>query len=524
MPPSSPAFDAVVIGGGHNGLVCAGVLAKRGLRTLVLEAADEVGGAARTVEIAPGFKVSGLAHIASHLHPEVIEALGLHIEMAASDIATMALDAGGRHLELRRGTVRGLEGDFEPGDQAAWSRLYEKLVRFAGILKPFLARTPPRLDFTLSRDALTLGRLGLAVRRLGREDMREFLRMILMNIADVLDDELDDGRLKGAIAFDAVLGTHLGPRSPGSLLSYYYRLAGESGGVPAALSLPKGGMGAVAQALAEAARSAGAEIRTGAPVSRIEVENDSVTGVALASGEEIRARRVVSAANPRTTLFDLLGARHLDTGMARRLKNVRMRGNVAKLSLALDGLPAFTGLDESHLSGRLVIAPSMDALEEAFNPAKYGAFSRTPAMEIVIPSLTDPALAPPGKHVLSANVIYAPYALRDGWESARAVFLEAVIGTLDTYAPGIHRLVLASELLTPADIERIYRMPGGHWHHGELAVDQMFMLRPVPFAAQYDTPVKGLYLAGAGCHPGGNVMGAAGLNAARRILEAESGR
>ncbi|MGF6229441.1 phytoene dehydrogenase-like protein [Inquilinus ginsengisoli] len=313
-----------------------------------------------------------------------------------------------------------------------------------------------------------------------------------------------------------MLGTHLGPRSPTSLLALLHRLAGQADGVPAALALPKGGMGTVAAAIAAAARAAGVEIRTGTPVAKILVEADRASGVALAEGAEIRAPIVVSGANPSTTFLDLLGPRALDAGFVRRIGHIRMRGNAAKLHLALDGLPA--GPDLALLAGRLVIAPGIDAVEAAFNPAKYGEASPEPVLEAVIPSLTDPSLAPVGKHVMSIVAQYAPAGLRGGWETGGPTFRDRILAMLERHLPGLSARVLTAELLTPSDLEARYRMPGGHWHHGELAVDQLMMLRPVHGAGQYATPVPGLYLCGAGSHPGGGVMGAAGLNAARRIL------
>jgi phytoene dehydrogenase-like protein len=277
-------------------------------------------------------------------------------------------------------------------------------------------------------------------------------------------------------------------------------------------------MGAVTAALQRAAEAAGVTIRTGAAVSRIVMESGRAVGVTLNGGDELRAPLIVSGINPRTTFFDLVGPTNLDTGIVRRIKNIRMRGNAAKLHLALDGLPPFRGVAAAELAGRLVIAPNVAYVEKAFNPAKYGDYSGAPAMEIIVPSASDPSFAPAGRHVLSAIVQYAPYRLKAGWSAGKADFLKTVLTTLNAYAPGIGERIVASELLTPADLEQTYRMPGGHWHHGELAVDQMLMLRPVPGAAQYETPVPGLYLCGAGSHPGGGVMGAAGHNAARHIL------
>ena len=348
--------------------------------------------------------------------------------------------------------------------------------------------------------------------------MREFLRLILINVADVLDDELKDECLKGVVAFDATLGTHLGPRSPNSLLLLYNRLAGAANGVQAGLALPRGGMSAVADAMAKAAKALGVETRTNARIESIIVEKDRAVGVKLAGGEEIKASLVVSAINPKTTFFDLLGTRHLDTGFVRRMSAIRMRGNAAKLHLALNAAPDFKGAD---LKSRLVIAPSVRAVEDAFNPAKYGAFSTDPVMEIVVPSAFDTSLAPSGQHVLSAIVQYAPYTLKGGWASGRTAFEERIMSVLEQHAPGIGKLVTASELLTPEDLEKQYGFIGGNWHHGELAVEQMLFLRPAIGAAQYDTPMRGLYLASAGSHPGGGISGAAGWNAAERILSVE---
>jgi phytoene dehydrogenase-like protein len=281
---------------------------------------------------------------------------------------------------------------------------------------------------------------------------------------------------------------------------------------------PQGGLGALSEALAAAARTAGATIRTGAPVRRIRVERDRAVGVTLESGESIGAVLVVSNADPKTTFLSLLGAEHLDTGFVRRVAHLRTAGLAAKLHLALDRLPALRGLDTAELGGRLLIAPSLDYIERAFNPSKYGECPAAPAMEITLPTVHDSQLAPAGAHVLSAVVQYLPYQVRGGWEQARGPLLERLIDCIEEYAPGLRRMIVAAELSTPADLERQFRTSGGHWHHGELALDQFLMVRPVPGAAQYATPLPALYLCGAGAHPGGGVMGIAGRNAARRIL------
>lgn len=516
------SFDTIVIGGGHNGLVTAGLLGQKGRSVIVLEAAERVGGAARTEEFAPGFRVSTLAHLLNRLHPDVVAALkpeshGLVLE---GGVPTTVLSAVGEPLVLEGAYGERLRGA-SAGEEAAWRALRAQLFRYAGILKPFLSRCPPDLSQLSFAETAALAGTGLALRRLGKEDMRDFLRMLLMNVTDVLDEHLADDRLRGLLAFDAVLGSHLGPRSPTSLLGLYYRLAGEVGRAPGAQLLPRGGMGAVVAALLKAAEAAGATIRTNAAVSRVLVEKGRAAGVALDSGEQIRARTVVAAINPRTVFLDLVGPRALDTGFTRKIGNIRMKGDVAKLNLALDRVPQFTGCDAAMLKGRLVIAPSADHVENAFNPAKYGAFSPEPVMEITVPSLSDPSLAPEGACVLSAILQYAPYHLKGGWQAGRPAFLKAAMAQLEAHAPGIGASVIHADLLSPADIEARFRMPGGHWHHGELQADQMLMSRPVAGASRYDTPIEGLYLCGAGAHPGGGVSGAPGLNAARRIMELE---
>lgn len=515
------SFDAIIIGGGHNGLVAATTLAKAGRKVLVLEAAGDVGGAARTEEFAPGFRVSSIAHVLNRLHPDVVKSLELEkhgLTLARGDfVPSVALSKDGPPLVLHGAYGEVLTGA-RPSEQSAWKELRAQLLRYAGILKPFLARRPPDLGGMSLLETAALGQSALALKKLGKEDMRDFLRVLLMNVADLLDEQLEDDRLKGLLAFDATLGSHLGPRSPTSLLGLYYRLAGETGGAAGAQIVPKGGMGAVVSAIRAAAENVGVTIRTGTPVAKIIIEKGRAVGVRLDNGEILPARTIVSAINPATTFLDLVGPREIDTGFVRKVRNIRMKGDAAKLNLALDRPPQFAGVDAADHRGRLVIAPSPDHVERAFNPSKYGEFSIEPVMEITLPSLADPSLAPSGACVLSAVVQYAPYAPKEGWDAGRPKFLTAIMAQLETYAPGIGKSVVHAELLTPADIETRYRMPGGHWHHGELQADQMLMSRPVSGWSGYDTPIEGLFLASAGSHPGGGVSGAPGLNAARRII------
>jgi len=385
------------------------------------------------------------------------------------------------------------------------------------------SKPAPRLGTDAWSDKLALLRLGWQIRKLGKRDMRELLRIIGMNVYDLLQENFDSPALKGALGFDAILGTNFGPRSPGTVLTLLYRLAAESA-AEGGLAQPKGGLGAVCDALAKAATEAGATIRTQAPVARIMVESDRAAGVILDSGERISAGAVISSADPKTTFLQLLGPQYLDTGFVRRVKHIRSRGLAAKLHLALNQAPRFEGVDASGLAGRLLIAPSLEHLEHAYNHSKYGEFSAEPLMEITIPTLNDPGLAPAGRHVLSAIVQYAPYALKQGWQAQRQRFTDVCIDTLESVAPGLRSSIAGAELLTPVDMEREFRISGGHWHHGDLAFDQFLMVRPVPGAAQHRTPLEGLFLCGAGCHPGGGVMGIAGRNAAQQVLQQASAR
>jgi phytoene dehydrogenase-like protein len=512
----------IIIGAGHNGLVCAAYLAKAGREVLVLEASNRIGGAAITRDFAPGFRVSACAHLSYLLDASISRELSLAqhgLRTARADLRTVALDANGNHLVLHGAELQ--SGSLPEQDRTALREYQAQMLRFARILGQQHNRRPPRLLGGGRSELISAAMLGLDIRRLGRDSMREFLRIAGINIFDVLEETFDSPLLKGALALDAVLGTNLAPRSNNSVLALLHRLSGQAMGVAGGLSLPEGGMGAVSKALGKAATASGATVRTGSPVARIMLEGDRVSGVELENGEQVAAGTVISNADPSRTLLQLLGARHLETGFVHRIRHIRTKGMAAKLHLALDGLPSFAGLQPDLAGERLVVAPDPVYIEHAFDHAKYGECSPAPALEITIPSVHDRTVAPAGKHVLSAIAQYAPFDPRASTDKARAAFLEATLGVLERYAPGLRRQVIASELLLPADIESEFRITGGHWHHGELALDQFLMLRPVPGAAQYAMPVNGLYLCGAGCHPGGGVMGAAGKNAAQAVLRQE---
>jgi phytoene dehydrogenase-like protein len=514
-PARSNRYDCIVIGAGHNGLICAATLARGGRSVLVVEAQHRVGGAALTREFAPGFRVSACAHLVHLMPADVIRDLELAshgLDWAAEGLTTTALSRGSAPLTVAQGALG--------SDDDAYASYSAQMRRFARALAPLLAKVPPRLGTTDWNDLSALAGLAWRIRRLGRRDMRELLRIGGMNVHDLLEEHFSGTALQGALAFDAVLGTNFGPRSPGTVLTLLYRLAAEAASGTRGLAQPRGGLGALSDALAKAAMGAGAQIRTGSPVKRILVESDRAAGVELDSGERIAAATVVSNADPKTTFLKLLGAAHLDTGFVRRIRHLRARGLAAKLHLALDRAPAFSGVTEAALGGRLLIAPSLRYLERAYNHSKYHEYSSEPAMEITVPSMNDPGLAPKGKHVLSAVVQYVPHALEGGWDAGRERFTRLCVDLLEAHAPGLAASIAGAELATPVDIEKEFRINGGHWHHGELAFDQFFMVRPVPGAAQHRTPLPGLFLCGAGCHPGGGVMGMAGRNAARQVLEA----
>jgi phytoene dehydrogenase-like protein len=511
-------YDSIIVGGGHNGLVCAAYLARNGRRVLVLEAASQVGGAAVTREFAPGFRVSACAHLLHLMPPALMRELDLEtlgLKLAATDLPSTALATDAAHLPLGSAATQAL-GAQSTADASAYADWQALLGRLAAALHPVLDAMPPRLGTEAWRDRASLLGLGWRLRRLGRRDLRELLRIGGMCVHDLLEDRFRLPLLKGALALDAVLGTNYGPRSPGTVLTLLYRAAASQGA--GRLAQPQGGLGALSEALARAAVCAGAEIRTEAVVERIVVREDRAAGVRLASGEEIAAANVVSSTDPKTTFLRLLGCEHLDAGFVRRVSQLRTRGLTAKLHLALARPPEFPGLASSALRGRLLVAPSSDYIERAYNHTKYNEFSSAPMLEVTIPTLTDASLAPEGRHVMSVIVQYAPYLLGGGWAGERQRFTEIVVDTIERYAPGLRDHIVASELLTPPDIEREFRISGGHWHHAELALDQFFFVRPVPGATQYRAPVAGLYLCGAGCHPGGGVMGLAGRNAAQALI------
>lgn len=483
--------SAIVIGGGVNGLACAARLAGGGMKVTLVDAGATPGGAMALAHLTPGLDARVLAGMDLARH-----GLSFH-----APLATTVLDAKGRHLTVAGGKVTG--ADLPPGEAEAFQRLHTQLSRFAAALAPFRAMTPPRLT-AKGNEWGRLAKLGLGIRAMGKADFREFLRMILINAHDVATDELTDDRLKGLIAFDATLGAWLGPRSPNSLILYLNRLA--MGGS----LVPKGGMAAVAQAMTRAAAAKGVAIRSNARVTRILTEADQASGVELDTGEKLHADLVVSAIGPKATFRDLVGARHLDAGFHARTAHIRSRGAAARLDLTLSAAPDFRGANPAT---RMVIAPGSEAVEACWNPVKYGEVPDRPVMEITLPHALDG-----GAPRLSAIVQFVPHAPADR-AAAKAQMLANTLAVLEDHAPGIGVLITEASLQMPWEIEADYGLAGGNWHNGEVAVEQMLFLRPLAGAAQYETPLPRLWLAGAGSHPGGWVTGTAGWNAAERILK-----
>jgi phytoene dehydrogenase-like protein len=514
-------YDIIIIGAGHNGLTAAAYLAKAGKRVLVLEKRPIIGGAAATEALWPGFRVNTGADDASMFQDTIIKDLFLKmagLEFRSTPTALFAPNRNGRALTLftdMQQTITEI-ARLSQRDAAQYPAFVAQVNQFTAVLRDMLLHTPPDITQLGVSELVSWGGVGIKLRRLGGKSMMEFMRVLPMPAREYLDEWFESDLLKGTLGLDAVTGTAQGPRSAGTTLQFFYQhINGFLRHRPVL-----GGMGALSEALATAARQNGAEIRTEAGVTTLQIDNGRATSVLLENGDQIAANVILSSADARRTYFDLIGPQEMEPRVMRAIRNVVYRGTTAKLLLGLSALPHFAGqTDEQELHGRIRIAPSLDAIEQAWDAAKYGRFSPHPVLDITIPTLTDGTLAPAGQHIMSVVIRYAPYHLAEGnWATAQAELQTAVLHTIAQVAPDIQAHILHQHLITPDDYEQTYGLTEGSIFHGQMGLDQLLVMRPIPNFSQYRTPIENLFLCGAGSHPGGGVTGAPGYNAAQAVL------
>jgi phytoene dehydrogenase-like protein len=520
--------NIIIIGAGHNGLVTAFYLAKAGFKPLLLERREIVGGACVTEEFYPGFRCSTLATSTGPLLAQIVRDLRLErhgVEFIKPAVRVFSPNVNGPSITIYDDPKRTADelASASAQDATKYPEFVSTFARVGRALAPLLTMTPPNIDKPAKSELWNLGKLGWGIRGLGTKDEYRLLRYGPMAVADLAAEWFETELLRATVAARGIFGAFAGPWSAGTSAALLLQAATDGHAI-APSSFVKGGLGVLTQALAKAATEAGAEIRTNAEVVSVSIRDGKAAGVVLANGEEIPAWATVSNADPGVTLLELLAYGELEPGFLNKIRNYRAHGTVAKVHLALSALPKFTGLNDEDvcekLSGRIHIGPDIDYLERAFDAAKYGDFSPRPHLDITIPTLTDPSLAPKGAHVMSIHAQFAPYKLKDGdWNSRSEELGDAVVGVLTDYAPKLKESIVARQVITPLDLEQTYGLRGGHIHHGEMSLDQLFAFRPLIGWARYRTPIKGLYLCGAGTHPGGGVTGAPGMNASREIIK-----
>jgi phytoene dehydrogenase-like protein len=534
-------YDAIVIGGGHNGLISAAYLARAGLKTLVLEKRHVLGGAAVTEEVFPGFRFSVFSYVVSLLRPEIIRELqlpkhGLDIlpldgtftplrpgdgpKRGGGDYLWRVNDHGRTVRELRRWSL---------SDAEAYEEYGQLMVDMARFIKPILSIVPPDPASNDPRPLLPLGGLLRAFQKLSERQQQVFVQLMTMSAADFLDQWFETDPLKATMSASGIIGTFQGVRSPGTAYVLLHHYMGEIDGAFRAWGIPKGGTGGISNAIASAARANGVEIRTEAPVARIQARGGRASGVVLEDGEEIAATAVLSSLDSRQTLLNLIEPGTLSPEFEDEVRRFKFRGSSGKVNMALDALPSFRALpgEGEHLRGAISISPAIEEMERAYDEAKYGHWSSKPYIDIIIPTLVDPSMAPPGKHVMSCFVQYAPYHLDPslgGWDAQREAFGDAVVARIAEFAPDLPSKILHRQVMTPLDIERTTGLTEGNIFQGELSLEQLFFSRPVPGWARFKTPIRDLWLCGSSTHPGGGIMGANGRLAALEVLKARGRR
>tara|TARA_B100001996_G_scaffold374724_1_gene353740 strand:- start:1349 stop:2911 length:1563 start_codon:yes stop_codon:yes gene_type:complete len=514
------SYDVLVIGAGHNGMAASIKLANSGRKVLLLENSSQPGGMASSKDICDGFKSPTLAHLINHLSSRSINELNLTkfgLETNNFIIPSISINSSGEHISVFNNYKSNSE-NLSSKDKENLERLIKRLTFQSSLLKRFLFDAPVNNNNITFSKKLKFLKTGLDLRLRGKEEFQEFFRMILMCVADVLEEEIDNDLLKGLLAFDGTLGINLGPRSPTSLMGLLYKISGEFNGQRGIQVLPKGGIKNLVDAFYKSAISSGVETIFNQEVESLILEDNKVVGVKTKNGQEYKANIVLSSVSPIKTFLKFIGPKRLDTGVLRELNSLRYKGNVSKLNLALDKVPTSEFLKPELLKSRIVYAPSIDHIEENFNPSKYKELPKDPNLEVLFPSIIDETLSPKGSAIASIIVQNTPYDLKNGWEKSREQFCENILSKLELIFPNLKKSIISTQFLSPSDIEDQFNVPGGHWHHSELQIDRMYSLRPIFKFSNYNTPIENLYICGAGTHPGGGISGISGINSANQIL------